>query len=115
MTDPASQWEANRVAALCSYEILDTPPDGAFERVTAPGGTPLRCAGCLASLVDEERIWFKSRYGLDADQIPRSPGLCASVIFSDSAYVVKNAIEDPRTLANLWSPGTPGSVAEPRE
>jgi len=54
----------------------------------------------LVSLVDEDRIWFKSRHGLDADQIPRSPALCASVIFSDEAYVVRNAFEDPRTLAN---------------
>ncbi len=37
---------------------------------------------------------------MEAGQVPRVPGLCASVILSDTAYIVKNAIEDPRTLAN---------------
>ena len=100
MTDPAMRWETDRLAALRSYEILDTPPDGAFERVTALAARHFAVPVALVSLVDEDRIWFKSRYGLEADQIPRSPGLCASVILSDKAYVIKNAIADPRTLAN---------------
>ena len=100
MTDPASQQEAERLAALRSYEILDTPPDGAFNRIVALAARYFAVPVALVSLVDEDRIWFKSRCGLDAEQVPRSPGLCASVILSDSAYVVKNALEDPRTLAN---------------
>jgi GAF domain-containing protein len=41
-------------------------------------------------------------------EIPRSPGLCASVILSDGAYLVKNALEDPRTLANPLVAGEMG-------
>lgn len=108
MTDPAIRWETERLSALNSYEILDTPPDGAFDRVTALAARHFDVPVALVSLVDEDRIWFKSRYGLDADQIPRSPGLCASVIFSDRAYVVKNAIEDPRTLVNPLVAGQMG-------
>ena len=100
MTDLASHQEAERLTALRSYEILDTPPDGAFNRVTALAARYFDVPVALVSLVDEDRIWFKSHHGLDAEQVPRSPGLCASVILSDSAYVVKNALEDPRTLAN---------------
>ncbi|MGI9040132.1 MAG: GAF domain-containing protein [Gemmatimonadales bacterium] len=100
MTDPTIQWEAERLAALHGYEILDTPPDGAFDRVTALAARYFQVPVAIVSLVDEDRIWFKSRQGLEANQIPRSPGLCASVILSDSAYVVCNALEDPRTLAN---------------
>ena len=100
MTDFETEQESERLASLRSYEILDTPPDGAFDRITALAARHFGVPIALVSMVDEDRIWFKSRYGLDADEIPRSPGLCASVIFSDSAYVVKNAIEDPRTLAN---------------
>ena len=43
---------------------------------------------------------FKSRYGLDVQQIGRDPGLCASAILSDDLYEVDDAKTDPRTLAN---------------
>ena len=108
MTDITSQREIERLAALHSYEILDTPPDGAFDRITALAARHFHVPVALVSLVDEDRIWFKSRHGLDAEQIPRSPGLCASVIFSDEAYVVRNALEDPRTLANPLVAGAMG-------
>ncbi|MBA3258658.1 MAG: GAF domain-containing protein [Gemmatimonadales bacterium] len=100
MTDSAIWSETERLAALRSYEILDTPPDGAFDRITALAARHFEVPVALVSLVDEDRIWFKSRCGLEAGQVPRVPGLCASVILSDTAYIVKNAIEDPRTLAN---------------
>ena len=95
-----SRPEGERLAALYNYDILDTPPDGAFDRVTALAAHYFDVPVALVSLVDEDRIWFKSKHGLDAAEIPRSPGLCASVILSDGAYIVKNALEDPRTLAN---------------
>lgn len=108
MTTPGSGQEAERLAALYSYEILDTPPDGAFDRVTALAAHHFDVPVALVTLVDEDRIWFKSRHGLDAEQIPRSSGLCASVILSDEAYVVTNALEDPRTLANPLVAGEMG-------
>lgn len=58
--------------------------------------------------MDEDRIWFKSRHGLEAEQVPSSPGLCASVVLSDEVYVVTNALEDPRTLANALVAGEMG-------
>ena len=100
MTDLKTGQETERLAALRSYEILDTPPDGAFDRITALAAQYFKVPVALVSLVDEDRIWFKSRHGLEAKEIPRSPGLCASVILSDDAYIVRNALEDPRTLAN---------------
>ena len=108
MTDSSSRQETERLAALHSYEILDTPADGAFDRITALAARHFDVPVALVSLVDEDRIWFKSRHGLEAEEIPRSPGLCASVIFSDDAYVVRNAIEDPRTLANPLVAGQMG-------
>jgi hypothetical protein len=108
MIDATTRQERERLAALQSYEILDTPPDGTFDRVTALAARYFDVPVALVSLVDEDRIWFKSRHGLDAAEIPRSPGLCASVILSDGAYVVKNALEDPRTLANPLVAGAMG-------
>lgn len=52
------------------------------------------------SILDRDRVWFKANYGLEADEVGRDPGLCASVICQDSPYVITDALSDPRTLDN---------------
>ncbi|HKS00859.1 MAG TPA: GAF domain-containing protein, partial [Arthrobacter sp.] len=54
----------------------------------------------IVSIVDDDRIWFKSHHGVDVQQISRDAGLCASAILQDDLWVVENAPEDPRTLLN---------------
>ncbi len=95
---PANEFE--RLESLQRYQILDTPPDGAFDRITAIAARFFRVPIALVTLVDRDRIWFKSRYGLDVQQIDREPGLCASAIWQDDVYEIKNALEDPRTILN---------------
>jgi GAF domain-containing protein len=93
--------ESKRIAAVRRYEILDTPPDGTFDRITALASELFDVPIALVTIVDEDRIWFKSRSGLDdVNQIPRDPGLCASAILQDTPYIVEEARRDPRTLAN---------------
>jgi signal transduction histidine kinase len=101
--------EQARLDALRRYEILDTPADGAFERLTAIAARHFRVPISIISLVDEDRIWFKSVRGLDGvAEIPRDPGLCASVVLQDEVYVVEEADTDPRTLANPLVAGEAG-------
>ncbi|MES2466419.1 MAG: GAF domain-containing protein [Verrucomicrobiota bacterium] len=95
-----SENEKLRIAALRSYEILDTPPDGSFEDLTALAAKIFNVPIAIISLVDEDRIWFKARHGLEINQIERHPGLCASAILSDDVYLVEDARNDPRCLAN---------------
>jgi GAF domain-containing protein len=92
--------EEKRIEELKRYNILDTPPDGSFDRITRLAATLFDVPIAIISLVDTDRIWFKSAYGLNIHQINRDPGLCASAILSDDLYVVDNASKDPRTLAN---------------
>src|SRR5581483_9008749 len=93
--------EAERLAAVRRYEILDTPRDGAFERITRIASVVLDVPIAIVTIVDHDRIWFKSAHGLDGvEQIDRVPGLCASAILSDDLYLVHDAKVDPRTLAN---------------
>lgn len=100
--------EAGRLRALARYEIMDSPPDGSFDRITAICARMFEMPIALVTLVDQDRIWFKSRYGLDAAQIDREPGLCASAILSPDIYVVNDAKFDPRTLANPLVSGSMG-------
>jgi hypothetical protein len=71
--------EQERIQALQRYQILDTPPDGAFDRVTALAAKLLKVPISIASLVDTDRIWFKSHHGLDVKQIdPGTRAMCIS-------------------------------------
>jgi signal transduction histidine kinase len=92
--------EAARLEVLTKYGILDTPPDGSFDRITKLAATLLKVPISIVSLVDTDRIWFKSKVGLDISEIPRDPGLCASAIMETDFYLVEDARKDPRTLAN---------------
>jgi GAF domain-containing protein len=93
--------EEQRLAAVRRYQILDTPKDGAFDRITRLASTMLETPIAIVTVVDHDRIWFKSAVGLDGvEQIDRDPGLCASAILSTEPWIVNDARADPRTLAN---------------
>jgi len=92
--------EAERLAAVKRYDILDSPPDGAFDRITALAARRFKVPIAIISIVDEDRIWFKSHHGLPVEQIDREPGLCASAILGDAPYLIEDARNDPRSLAN---------------
>lgn len=92
--------ERERLRVLRKYEILDTPPDGSLNRLTEMAARIFNVPIVIISLVDEDRVWFKSHHGLDVQEVGTEPGLCTSAIISDTVYVVENARKDPRTLAN---------------
>ena len=92
--------ETERLAAVRRYDILDSPPDGAFDRITALAARRFGVPIAIISIVDEDRIWFKSHHGLPVEQIDREPGLCASAILGDTPYLIEDARSDPRSLAN---------------
>ena len=100
--------EDQRIDAVRRYDVLDTPPDGAFDRITWLAARHFNVPVSIVSIVDTDRIWFKSHHGIEVDQIGRDPGLCASAILGAQPWVVENAAVDPRTLANPLVAGAMG-------
>ena len=92
--------EEARMRAVERYRILDTPPDGTFDRIVGLAARMFSVPVAIVSVVDHDRIWFKAHHGTEVGEIGRDPGLCASAILQDDAWVVPDAVTDPRTLAN---------------
>lgn len=92
--------EPQRMAAVKRYDILDTPSDGSFDRITALAARRFNVPISIISIVDHDRIWFKSHHGVPVEQIAREPGLCASAILSPGPHILTDAKVDPRSLAN---------------
>jgi len=90
--------EAQRLAALRSYKVLDTPADAAIDRLATLAGNLFNAPIALVSLVDQERQWFKARIGLDACSTPRGQAFCAHAVAMppESVMVVEDAARDPR-------------------
>lgn len=107
MIAPLPDDEQHRLQCLRALEILDTPPEERFDRITRLAaqfvGTPI----VLISLVDEARQWFKSAVGLDATQTPRDVAFCAHAILDTEVLVVPDAQDDPRFAENPLVTGAP--------
>ena len=86
--------------AVERYGILDTPADGSFDRIAALAARMFSVPVAIVSIVDHDRIWFKAHHGTDVSEIGRDPGLCASAILQEGPWIINDAANDPRTLAN---------------
>ena len=104
-----SSTEAARIKAVARYDILDTPPDGAFNRVAAIAARLFKVPMATVCIVDTDRIWFKASIGLPGvRQVGRDPGLAASVILEGKPYLVSNATSDERTARHPLVTGEMG-------
>lgn len=97
MQEASSVNEVERLAALALYQVLDTPPEFAFDAVTELAAEICGCPVAIVSVMDERRQWFKSKYGLPTDftECPREITVCNSTICSnDLIYVPDLAVHE---------------------
>lgn len=99
-TPDAPPDEQARLATLRSLDILDSPPEERFDRLTRMAkrlyGVPI----ALISLVDANRQWFKSCFGLSVNETPRDISFCGHTILGDSLFIIPDASVDERFADN---------------
>lgn len=96
-----------RAALLASLDLLDSPSEEVFDRITRLLARVLNVPIALVTLLDTDRQWFKSRVGLDVSETPLAVSFCAHAAEADAALVVNNALEDTRFAQNPLVLGAP--------
>ena len=92
--------EAERLQALYQYRVLDTPPEAAFDELTALAGQICAAPAAGICLLAEDRKWFKSALGLSLRQAPRDGSFCALAVCQGSFFVVPDTASDARLAHN---------------
>ncbi|RRS04242.1 PAS domain S-box protein [Aquabacterium soli] len=96
-----------RADLLASLDLLDSPSEEVFDRITRLLARVLDVPIALVSLLDTDRQWFKSRVGLDVSETPLAVSFCAHAAEADAPLVVHNALEDARFAQNPLVLGAP--------
>lgn len=99
--------EQQRISALKYYQILDTTPEEEFDHLTELASLICKVPVAVISLVDAERLWFKSKIGLAISETVKNNSFCQYAISGKEIFIVENAMSDDRFKENSLVTGKP--------
>ena len=92
--------DAQRLATLQKYGVLDSGQDAAFDEIVALASEICAVPISLISLLDADRQWFKARRGIDIAETPIEQSICAHAILNGDIFEIEDTQADPRTADN---------------
>lgn len=99
--------ERERVAALYARQLLDTPPEERFDRVSRLACRSLNVPIAYVAFLDGQRQWFKSVCGLNVGEVSRQASLCSHTILSTDPILCGDTLQEPRFADNPNVVGPP--------
>lgn len=100
--------ETDRLNALWSMAILDTPAQRDFDEITRLAALALGSESAAVSLVDDRRAWFKSRVCIASDEAPREHAFCTLALDATTPVVILDTHADVRCKGNPLTLGPDG-------
>jgi diguanylate cyclase (GGDEF)-like protein len=104
---PLPETEYARLMALARYEVLDSPPEESFERITALVREVLGVPMVMINFVDQFRNWSQSCVGGERGETPRGSSFCTWAILDREPTIITDARQDPRFAQNPGVLGAP--------
>ena len=107
LTAPIPANEEQRLDALRSLNVLDSPPEERFDRITRVATYIFKVPISTVTLVDSDREWFKSCQGLPAKEGERAISFCGHAMLAPDIFIIPDAKADPRFSDNPMVVGSP--------
>jgi PAS domain S-box-containing protein len=105
----APAWnEAERLAALRDFGIVDTPSEGAFNDLARIAAHVCDAPIAVVNFIEADRQWFKAEIGLGVRETPLGVSICAHAILQPGLFVVPDTTKDRRFQHNPLVTGEPG-------
>jgi PAS domain S-box-containing protein len=92
--------EKERIDALLSLDVLDTPPDDILDGLVRTAAAVIGCPMSALSLVDERRQWLKARFGIDFIETSRDVAVCSHTILQHDILEIPDCLDDSRFFDN---------------
>lgn len=105
---PSHPRQAERLAALRAYEILETEREREFDEIVQLAAATCGTSISVINLIDAERQWFKAETGLGVRETPLATSLCSHVILEDDFVEIHDTLLDHRMSDNPLCCGDPG-------
>jgi GAF domain-containing protein len=105
---PLPAHESERLASLQRMNLLDTPAESRYDRLTQQAREAVGARFSMLTLIDKERQWFKSVQGMVVQETPRAIAFCAHTILSQKHCVVEDTRSDERFCNNPFVKSEPG-------
>src|SRR5690606_10198774 len=97
---PIPENEIERLASVRAMQLLSTPQEEAFDRITRVVKQVFNVSIVTITVLDENRQWFKSQIGLSVKETPRDISFCGHTIYADEMMIIEDASMDPRFTDN---------------
>jgi PAS domain S-box-containing protein len=104
---PIPENEAERIKAVRRYDILDTGTESEFDDFTHIASQICGTTMATISLIDTAREWFKSKVGIEGEELPRELTFCGHALTTNEIFEVPDALEDERFRDNPFVLGDP--------
>jgi len=99
--------ESLRLKTLHDFEILNTPKDEFLNNITELASRICKTPISSISLLDDKRVWYKTKFGFNAIEAPKDISFCQYTIEENVLLEVKNALEDERFKDNPYVKNEP--------
>jgi sigma-B regulation protein RsbU (phosphoserine phosphatase) len=104
---PSAPNEIERLEDLRALQILDTPAEERFDRITRLAAKIFHVPIAYIALIDQDRQWFKAQCGLSVDETGREVSFCSHTILQNGPLIVPDATQDVRFWDNPLVTGEP--------
>ena len=98
---PLSENENSRLESLRSFRILGTSCEQEFDDIVHLAAIMCDAPVAVIAFIDEQRVWFKAKIGLELDEIPRDDSFCAHAILQSDVLIVPDPISDQRFMSGF--------------